>query len=337
MRFIDEAIIIVRSGRGGRGVVSFHREKFVAKGGPDGGDGGRGGDAVLEATLGMRTLLDFHYKRKYQAEDGAPGQSSNKTGKSGKDLVLKIPVGTMVFDESGELLTDLTSDGQQWIAAKGGHPGLGNVRFVKPWKQAPDIATDGGEGVELTLRFELKLLADVGLVGLPNAGKSTLVNRISRSHAQVADYPFTTIVPNLGVVEMDDRSFVVGDMPGLIEGAAGGVGLGLQFLRHCERTSLLAHLVDLSPGGDIEKDLETVEKELFAYSAELLKRPRILIGTKTDIPGHEEGLETLMDLAQKRHIRAYAISSHTGDGIKDVIVAMAKVVLSDEKHGHTPH
>lgn len=331
MRFIDEAVIIIRSGRGGDGRVSFRREKFVPRGGPDGGDGGRGGDVVFVADPGMKTLLDYHHKRNYRAEDGAKGGTSRKTGKGGEALVLRVPVGTVVYDEaSGEALADLVQPWQREVVAEGGKGGLGNQHFALPWRQAPDFAIPGTDGVEYTTRLELKLLADIGIVGLPNAGKSTLINRISAAKAKVADYPFTTLIPNLGVVQVGDQSFVVADMPGLIEGAAQGVGLGLQFLRHCERTRALLHLVDASEGHDAVHAFEVVEAELAAHGAGLEKKPLVLAANKTDLPGCEANVEALEALARARGVPFFALSGLAGLGLKDLIATLATLALAPQ-------
>ncbi|HOE83474.1 MAG TPA: GTPase ObgE [Myxococcota bacterium] len=331
MRFIDEATIEVRSGNGGDGRVSFRREKFVPKGGPDGGDGGRGGDVVLRAHPNLRTLLDYHYKRKFTAENGQPGGTSNKTGRGGKNLVLDVPVGTMVFpEEGGEPLGDLAEAGQELVVAVGGAPGAGNQHFALPWRQTPYFAKNGGPGESKILRLELKLLADVGLVGLPNAGKSTLINGISAAKAKVADYPFTTLVPNLGVVAIGDQSFVVADMPGLIKGAADGVGLGLQFLRHCERTSALVHLVDVSATEDPLADMAIIREELANYGKELDTRPWILVASKVDMPDVKQNVETLRAEAEACGVPFVAISTFTGEGVKELVSMMARSALDPD-------
>ncbi|HNZ03234.1 MAG TPA: GTPase ObgE [Myxococcota bacterium] len=327
MRFIDEARIWVCGGRGGNGMVCFRREKFVPKGGPDGGDGGRGGNVVLEGDEGLKTLLDFHFNQKFKAEDGAPGGSTNKTGRNGDDLVLKVPVGTMVFDENGELLADIDQAGARFVAARGGRYGLGNARFALPWRRAPYIATEGGPGDELNLRLELKLLADVGLVGLPNAGKSTLINHLSRAQARVADYPFTTLVPNLGVVKIGDRSFVVADMPGLISGASDGAGLGHQFLKHCERTSILVHMVDVSSTADPIADFRTVRSELEAYGTDLQNKPFLMVASKIDVPGCEAAALALSEEAARLGVDFHSISAMSGEGVKELVVAMSRGVF----------
>jgi GTP-binding protein len=324
MRFVDEVTITVRSGRGGDGMVSFRREKFVPHGGPDGGDGGRGGDVVLVADPGLATLLEYHHHRKHHAEDGAKGGGSRRTGKGGRDCELRVPVGTLVFPATGgEPLADLTEPGQRAVIAKGGRPGAGNSHFALPWRQAPDFATQGKPAEELEIRLELKLLADVGIVGLPNAGKSTLINRISAAKAKVADYPFTTIVPNLGVVSLGpDRTFVVADLPGLIEGAASGAGLGTQFLRHCERTRGLVHLVDAS-GPDPVAALAAIEAELAGHGAGLEDKPVVVVASKIDLPGIDAAVEALKAAAAARRAPFFAISGRTGAGIPDLVRAMA--------------
>jgi GTP-binding protein len=328
MRFIDEAVIVVRSGSGGKGCVSFRREKFVPKGGPDGGDGGRGGDVVFEAELGLNTLLDYHFKRRHMAPDGAPGEGRRMSGRGGLDLVLKVPVGTLIFDENGVVLGDLVAAGQQFVVCQGGHPGKGNQNFALPWRQAPDFASPPGPAVEMTVRLELKLLADIGLVGLPNAGKSTMINRISAAKAKVADYPFTTIIPNLGMVQVGDRSFVVADMPGLIEGAAEGVGLGIQFLRHCERTRALAHLVDVSSGLDPVESFRVVEGELASHGGGLESKPVVVVATKVDMPDTQDATDALKALALSRGLKFHAVSARTGEGIEALVWTLAGLALS---------
>jgi len=283
---------------------------------------------VLHAHPHLKTLLEYHFKRKYKAANGAPGGSSNKTGRSGETLELNVPVGTVVFPESGgEPLGDLVEPGQRLVVAVGGQPGAGNQHFALPWRQTPDFAKPGGDGETKVLRLELKLLADIGLVGLPNAGKSTLINKVSAAKAKVADYPFTTLVPNLGVVAIGDRSFVIADLPGLIEGAADGVGLGLQFLRHCERTRALIHVVDVASSEDPVADLDRVRNELVQYGKGLDRRPWILVAGKTDLPDSAAGVEVLRAEAARRGVPFMAISSWTGEGVRDLVVAMARLAL----------
>lgn len=328
MKFIDEASIVVSSGNGGNGCVSFRREKFVPKGGPDGGDGGRGGNLVFEADPSMTTLLDYHYKRKHKAQDGAQGAGCRMSGRGGTDLVLKVPVGTIVFDEDGVVLVDMAEAGQLFVACEGGRGGRGNQHFALPWRQAPDFATPSGPAIEKAVRLELKLLADLGLIGLPNAGKSTMINRISAAKAKVADYPFTTLIPNLGMVQIGDRSFVVADMPGLIEGAAQGVGLGVQFLRHCERTRALAHLVDVSSGQDPVEAFKVVENELISHGAGLESKPVVVVATKVDMPDCQEALEALKAHAEARGLQFHAVSARTGEGIEPLVWTLARMALA---------
>ncbi len=282
--FIDHVEIEVRSGKGGDGCVSFHREKYVRKGGPDGGDGGRGGDVVFLTDAGRGNLLDFKWSRSFEAENGQQGKGRNMKGRRGKDIVIKVPVGTQIRDaESGELLLDMVAEGQREVLFNGGHGGKGNYRFRSSTNQAPREFTEGGPGHERRLQLELKILADVGLVGFPNAGKSTLLSVISAARPKVADYPFTTLVPNVGIVPYAQyKSFAMADIPGLIEGAHEGKGLGHQFLRHVERTRLLLYLVDVS-SEDPAEELEVLRRELQAYAPELARRPSLVVLTKADI------------------------------------------------------
>ncbi len=287
MRFIDEATLYVHAGKGGNGCLSFRREKFVARGGPDGGDGGDGGDVVLVADTALNTLVDFRYQPRYRAGNGQPGSGRNKTGSRGRDQEIKVPLGTSVFDaDTQELLGDLTQPGERLLVARGGHRGLGNTRFKSSTNRAPRRTTPGAAGDERRLSLQLKLLAEVGLLGMPNAGKSTLVATLSAARPKIADYPFTTLVPSLGVVRVGEaESFVMADIPGLIVGAAGGAGLGVQFLRHLSRTRLLLHLVDVAPqdGSDPAANVSAIESELAAYSAALARRPIWLVPTKIDL------------------------------------------------------
>jgi GTP-binding protein len=331
MQFLDEARILVKAGDGGNGCLAFRREKYVPKGGPSGGDGGHGGDVVLVATSQHNTLLQFSYNPEHRGGRGRHGEGSNCTGADGNSLEVAVPVGTIVFDEdTGERLFDFTEPGQRFVAARGGKGGRGNARFVSSTHQAPTEHEPGRPGEEKHLRLELKLLADVGLVGFPNAGKSTLISRISAARPKIADYPFTTLEPNLGVVQMSDfRSFVVADIPGLIEGAHTGHGLGIQFLRHIERTRLLAHLVDVSEmsGRNPVDDFETVMHELASYSEELPKKPMIVVATKMDAAQDPERVESLRALAADRGLPFFEISSATGQGIAALKFAMAERVL----------
>jgi len=330
--FIDEARILVKAGDGGNGCLAFRREKFVPRGGPSGGDGGRGGDVVLVSTVHQNTLLQFRFNPEHKAERGRHGEGSQRTGAEGRSLDVQVPVGTVVYDEStGERLYDFTQPGERFTVARGGKGGKGNARFATSTHQAPTEHEPGRPGDEKRLRLELKLLADVGLVGFPNAGKSTLISRISAARPKIADYPFTTLEPNLGVVQFADfRSFVVADIPGLIEGAHLGHGLGVQFLRHIERTRLLAHLVDVSDasGRDPVEDFETVMQELASFSDDLVKKPMILVATKMDAAQDAERVASLRKLAAERGLPCFEISSVTGQGIEALKFAMAERVLA---------
>ena len=330
--FIDEARILVKAGDGGNGCLAFRREKFVPRGGPSGGDGGRGGDVTLVSTEHRNTLLQFRFNPEHKAERGRHGEGSQRTGAEGRSLDVQVPVGTVVYDEStGERLYDFTQPGERFTVARGGKGGKGNARFATSTHQAPTEHEPGRPGDEKRLRLELKLLADVGLVGFPNAGKSTLIARISAARPKIADYPFTTLEPNLGVVQFDDfRSFVVADIPGLIEGAHLGHGLGIQFLRHIERTRLLAHLVDVSDssGRDPVHDFETVMQELASFSDDLVRKPMIIVATKMDVAQDPERMARLRKLAAERGLPCFEISSVTGQGIEALKFAMAERVLA---------
>jgi len=337
--FVDEAKIYVKAGNGGNGCMAFRREKFVPRGGPSGGDGGAGGSVILEATQHDNTLLRYRFNREFKADRGRHGEGSNRTGHSGGDMLLAVPVGTVVIDEeSGERLADLTRPGQQVTVARGGRGGRGNQHFAKPWHQAPRESEEGQPGEERHLRLELRLLADVGLVGFPNAGKSTLISRISAARPKIADYPFTTLEPHLGVVSAElrgndaggahrdlGRTFVVADLPGLIEGANQGVGLGTRFLRHIERTRLLAHLVDTSDASDRDpvRDFEIICGELAAFSESLAAKPMIVVATKLDATTDRSRLERLREHCAERKLDFYAISSATGEGIQELVRGMA--------------
>ena len=330
--FIDEVRILVKAGDGGNGCLAFRREKFVPKGGPSGGDGGRGGDVLMVATEHQNTLLQFRYNPEHKAERGRHGEGSNRTGAEGHSIELQVPVGTVVYDEStGERLYDFTHAGERFTVARGGRGGKGNARFATATHQAPTEHQPGRPGEEKRLRLELKLLADVGLVGFPNAGKSTLISHISAARPKIADYPFTTLEPNLGVVELPDyRSFVVADIPGLIEGAHLGHGLGIQFLRHIERTRLLVHLVDVSEasGRDPVHDFETVMDELASFSEDLVKKPMIVVASKMDIAQDAERVTALRNHAARRGMAYFEISSATGQGIDALKYAMAERILA---------
>lgn len=327
MRFIDYVKIHVLAGNGGRGCVSFRREKYVPRGGPDGGDGGRGGHIIFRADKSLSTLLDLKYHRSYKAKKGQNGMGKKMSGRDGDDLVIPVPVGTVIREaESGEVLADLDSEGREVIAARGGRGGLGNAHFATPQRQAPRFAQPGLPGEEKALVAELKLLADVGLIGLPNAGKSTLISVISRARPKIADYPFTTLVPVLGVVKIADlRSFVVADIPGLIEGAHRGAGLGAQFLRHVERTRILLHLVDVSETvtGDPVEDLLKVNRELGLYSGELTLKPQAVAGTKVDIKGEGRRLDRLSEYCKTKGIDFFPISAVANTGVEELIAYLA--------------
>jgi GTPase len=333
---VDEAKISVKAGDGGNGCVAFRREKYVPRGGPSGGDGGRGGTVYLEANPNDNTLLRYRYNREFKADRGRHGEGSNCTGQSGDDMVLKVPVGTLVFDATGEeLLADLKRPGQRVLVAQGGRGGRGNQHFAKPWHQAPREKEEGEVGEERTLRLELKLLADVGLVGFPNAGKSTLISVISAARPKIANYPFTTLEPNLGVVNADGgtgghgtelgRTYVVADLPGLIEGASQGAGLGIRFLRHVERTRLLVHLIDTSDMAEMDpvKAFEIIEGELGAFSDMLLEKPMIVVATKLDATTDRTRLEELREFCKKKDLEFYAISAAAGEGVKELVRGIA--------------
>jgi len=334
--FVDEAKISVKAGDGGNGCVAFRREKYVPRGGPSGGDGGRGGSVYLEANPNDNTLLRYRYNREFKADRGRHGEGSNCTGVSGDDTILKVPVGTLVFDATGNvLLADLKRPGQQLLVAQGGRGGRGNQHFAKPWHQAPREKEEGEVGEERNLRLELKLLADVGLVGFPNAGKSTLISVISAARPKIANYPFTTLEPNLGVVNADGgtgghgtelgRTFVVADLPGLIEGASQGAGLGIRFLRHVERTRLLVHLIDTSDTAEMDpvKALEIIEGELGAFSEKLLDKPGIVVATKLDATTDRTKLEELQKFCKKKGLEFHAISAAAGEGVKELVRGIA--------------
>jgi GTPase len=330
--FIDEVIISVKAGDGGNGCLAFRREKYVPRGGPSGGDGGRGGDVVLVASPHHNTLLHFRFNPEHKGERGRHGEGSQRTGRDGASIKVPTPVGTVVYDaETGELLHDFTTPGDRFVVARGGRGGKGNARFATSTHQTPTEHEDGKPGEERRLRLELKLLADVGLVGFPNAGKSTLISRISAARPKIAGYPFTTLAPNLGVVSADDhRTFVVADIPGLIEGAHEGHGLGTQFLRHIERTRLLAHLVDVSEatGRDPVHDFEIVMGELASFSEDLACKPMMVVATKLDAAQDPERAASLEKLARERGLAFFKISSVTGEGIDALKRAMAERVLT---------
>jgi len=323
MQFVDYVKIYVKAGDGGRGCISFRREKYVPRGGPNGGDGGRGAHVILKATDELNTLLDLRYQREYRAEKGQHGMGKKMHGKNGKDLIIYVPVGTVIRDaDTEDILIDLDRQGKETVIAKGGRGGLGNAHFATPTRQAPRFAQPGEEGETINLILELKLLADVGLIGLPNAGKSTLLSVISSARPKIADYPFTTLTPSLGVVKLENfRSFVVADIPGLIEGAHKGVGLGFQFLRHVERTSIILHLVDISDTGERDpvENFEKINKELELYSPELVRKPQTVVGTKLDIAGNKKILNRLEEYCKAEAIDFFAISAITKKGIRQLL------------------
>lgn len=327
--FYDQAKIYVKGGDGGSGAVAFRREKYVPEGGPSGGDGGRGGSVTFVADEGLRTLVDFRYKRHYKADRGEHGMGKNMHGKSGEDMRVRIPVGTVVKDaDTGEILADLIEHGQEVVVAKGGRGGRGNARFMSNTNKAPTIAENGEPGEERYLVLELKLLADVGLVGFPNVGKSTIISQVSAAKPKIADYHFTTLVPNLGVVELEDgESFVMADIPGLIEGAHTGAGLGHEFLRHTERTRLILHVLDIagSEERDPLEDFQIIQEELRQYSQELANRPVIVVANKMDIPGADENLERLKDMLEGEY-KIFPVSAATGEGLKELVYAVAQAL-----------
>jgi GTP-binding protein len=335
MKFIDEAIISVKAGDGGNGCMAFRREKFVPRGGPSGGDGGRGGDIVMVAT-DHNTLLHFRFNPEHTAQRGRHGEGSNRSGKEGTSIELPVPVGTVVSDaETGEILHDFSAKGERFVVAHGGRGGRGNQHFATPTHQAPTEHEPGRPGEQKRLRLELKLLADVGLVGFPNAGKSTLISRISAAKPKIADYPFTTLVPNLGVVLSGDRTFVVADIPGLIEGAHEGAGLGIQFLRHVERTKLLVHLVDISDltGRDPAEDFEVIRHELASFSDEMAQKPMMVVATKTDAAQDPDRLASVRRLAAERGLPFFAVSAVTGEGLNELVYAMAEKISENAAAG----
>jgi GTP-binding protein len=326
--FIDSAEITIAAGKGGSGAVSFRREPFVPSGGPDGGNGGKGGDVILRADRNLRTLMDFKYKRKYKAESGQNGMKSNKFGKKGSNLTIRVPVGTIVTDaETGMFMADLSKEDMSFVAAIGGKGGLGNSNFKNSVRQAPNFAEAGGEGTQRRVILELKLIADVGLVGFPNVGKSTLLASSSAAGPKIADYHFTTLVPNLGVVKLANTDFVMADIPGLIEGASSGAGLGFDFLRHIERTKLIVHVVDISgsEGREPLDDFKTVNAELGQYSARLTERPQIVALNKSDIADRaSENVLAMTEYLEERGFTYYFISAATGEGVHDLMNACAE-------------
>ena len=328
--FTDYAKIYASAGKGGNGAVSFRREKYIAAGGPDGGDGGKGGDIYFEVDPDSNTLIDFRYKKKFKAENGNNGEGAHKYGKSGEDLYIKGPIGTIVKDaKTNEILADLSEKGQKELVLRGGRGGKGNSHFATATRQAPRFAQGGEEGEEKELILELKLLADVGLIGYPSVGKSTILSIVTAATPKIADYPFTTLVPNLGVVKPEyGESFVIADIPGLIEGASEGVGLGTEFLRHIERTRLLLHVIDVSglSGRDPIEDYYVINKELEKYSEKLAKRKQIIVANKIDSMQDPEIYEKLEKLAKENNQELFKISAATGEGIKELMIEVSKIL-----------
>ncbi|WP_417451076.1 GTPase ObgE [Kordiimonas sp.] len=341
MKFVDQTRIFIQSGKGGNGCVSFRREKFVEFGGPNGGDGGKGGDVIVEAVTGLNTLVDYRYKRHHKAQKGQHGMGKNMTGANGQDLVLKVPVGTQIFDEDKEfLIADLAKVGDRVILAKGGHGGLGNTHFKSSTNRAPRRTTPGGEAEEMYVVFRLKLIADAGLLGMPNAGKSTFLSVVSRAKPKIADYPFTTIAPQLGVVGVGESEFVLADIPGLIEGASEGVGLGTRFLGHVERCGVLLHLID-GTQEDVVGAYETIMAELEQYGGDLIDKPIIIGLNKCDAVEEEELEEKRLALQNASGQPVMTLSGVTREGVKEVLSALWDVVREDkvkratEDEGHT--
>ncbi|MBW2646059.1 MAG: GTPase ObgE [Deltaproteobacteria bacterium] len=330
MKFIDEAVILVQAGSGGNGCVSFRREKYIPRGGPDGGDGGKGGDVILKATSQLRTLSHFHFKQQFKAPHGTHGQGKNRTGKNGKDLIVKVPVGTLVKDlEGGALLQDLTRDNESVVVAQGVRGGKGNKHFASSTNRAPRFAQKGSPGESIALKLELKLLADIGIIGFPNAGKSTLISKISSARPKISDYPFTTLIPNLGVVELDPYPpFVVADIPGLIEGAHTGVGLGTRFLRHVERTLLLVHMIDLTSleSDDILKSYHSINTELEHFNSTLSQKPQVVVLNKKDQPGTEKAALLFQEAIRDTNPDVWVISALTGEGVSPLKEHLARLL-----------
>jgi GTP-binding protein len=323
MKFVDEVKVHVRGGHGGAGCVSFRREKFIPKGGPDGGDGGRGGNVILRAATSHHTLLDLKYQQHLFAKNGGHGSGNNRTGRGAEDLVVDVPVGTVVLDfETGEVLADLTAAGQTYIVGAGGIGGKGNAHFKSSTHQTPRFAQEGMEGVERLVKLELKLLADVGLIGFPNAGKSTFISHVSAARPKIADYPFTTLTPHLGVVKHGDApSFVVADIPGLISGAHEGLGMGIQFLRHVERTTVLLHIIDISDEehANAWKNFTAINSELELYNPQLMEKPQIVALNKIDLPEVREKVKKTVAQFSKKGIILHPFSAATGEGLQDIL------------------
>jgi GTPase len=331
--FVDKAVVTVKAGDGGNGIISFRHEKYIDKGGPDGGDGGHGGDVVFVASRNENTLVNFRFQRELRAESGETGGKRHKHGRNGKDLLVKVPVGTAVIDMKGNVLADLTTDGEQAIVAKGGKGGFGNAHFMSSRRQAPRIAEKGEQGEEIDSHLELKMIADVGLVGLPNAGKSTLLSVVSNARPEIANYPFTTLVPNLGVADVDDTSILFADIPGLIEGAAEGKGLGDEFLRHVERTAVLVHLIDAYQE-DVAEAYKTIQKELQAYKVDLASKPQVVVLTKIEGLDEEivkDQLGKIKKLVPKGTV-LMAISAQSKQGLSELLRKVRVIVEQERAH-----
>jgi GTP-binding protein len=339
MKFVDRAKIHVKAGDGGNGCVAWRREKFVPMGGPAGGNGGKGGDVILKADSRLQTLMDFKYTKHFKAKKGQHGSGSNKHGKAGEDLVLKVPVGTVVKDaETGEILADLTQDGQEVVVAKGGKGGKGNAAFKSSTNQSPDYAEEGEKGEERWIELELKLLADVGIIGFPNAGKSTLISVLSNAKPKIADYPFTTLSPVLGVVELDiGKSLILADIPGLIEGASQGAGLGHEFLRHIERTKFLVHVIDISDFRERDplEAFEIINREMEAYSPMLMEKPQIVVGNKIDILSDKEEIKKLKNSFEEKGYKFIPVSLATKEGIDELKNALKEFYQLKQKEPAT--
>ncbi len=351
MKFIDEVVISVAAGDGGKGAVSFRREAHVPLGGPDGGDGGKGGDVVMVADPGLNTLVEYRFRRRWEAQRGESGHGSDCNGKGGEDKVLKVPVGTVIIDaDTDAVIADLYEPGTTFVIAKGGRGGLGNMNFATPWDRAPRKAQPGEPGEQKNLRMELRLLADVGILGFPNVGKSTFIAAVSRARPKIADYPFTTLVPNLGVVRIDEqRSFLMADIPGIIEGAAHGAGLGVRFLKHVERTRVLLHLLTLQTD-DIEllTRYDTLMREVELFDPELAKRPQVVAVSQIDLPDARAAWELARPAFAERGIDLRGVSAVTGEGVREVLFALDALVQKTppppplavgarlERHGYSP-
>src|SRR5690625_4092593 len=332
--FIDQASVYVKAGDGGNGLVAYRREKYVPKGGPAGGDGGNGGDVIFKVDEGLNTLMDFRYNRHFTADNGANGLSKSQHGKSAEPLIVPVPPGSVIIDEdTNEIIADLTEDQEEVVVAKGGRGGRGNIRFASSRNPAPKIAENGEPGEERNLKVELKLLADVGLVGLPNVGKSTLLSVLTSAQPKIASYHFTTLSPNLGVVETDDfRSFVMADLPGLIEGAHEGVGLGHQFLRHVERTRVIVHVLDMAgiEGRDPFEDYKQINNELKKYDEYLMDKPQVIAANKMDMPGAKENLKIFKEKIDSQ-VEIFPVSALTREGLREMVFAIAKILESVPK------